>query len=577
MRKWDLKSIFPNQKAWDSKLAQFRNLVETFHSKINETQTIASVKSVLALEKRLDKMNDDLYIYITLKAILHPENESLRFKELEHGTICNTYQRYSTEFEANILSLPKSRRKQLLKSKSLKSFLPRIEKIIFPKRNSTKKEERLLSFIEPIKDEIPYIYSTVLNKNVSYKAIHVGNEVMKVSPRNLKKLESSRSKNVRRNTYVSKIKGELKTQNTQAQTLNHHFQLIKVFSETRKYPCSFDYVFKEDELKEKMAKKIIAVALENKDIVAEFIKVRKKELGIRNYCSYDDKVDTYEYKMPLKDGYKNILEAFKHFGASSVRVVEKLKENRHLYITDKASEAKSFSGFCLRVGDRLPYVFSYYQNDLDSAMTLAHELGHAIHETKLNKHNDFWNKDTSLTIHETASYTHELVFLLDLLERTGDKRVLMKLINYYYDVLYKKALNTKYELALTKQAEKNKSFDPKTLSKKYETIDKDFFDGIRTKTKFSDKEWVGNERLFWEFYELKYIIAFALASKIARGIFDGDNFYKKKFKEMMRLGDETLLKTHLNNFGFKLKDIPSLVQEAFDTMNEMLGEFKSLE
>jgi oligoendopeptidase F len=63
-----------------------------------------------------------------------------------------------------------------------------------------------------------------------------------------------------------------------------------------------------------------------------------------------------------------------------------------------------------------PYVLMNYKNDIDDVMTLAHELGHGVHQVLAGKQG-YLMADTPLTLAETASVFGEMLTFQSLLEK----------------------------------------------------------------------------------------------------------------------------------------------------------------
>src|SRR4029078_5928241 len=68
-----------------------------------------------------------------------------------------------------------------------------------------------------------------------------------------------------------------------------------------------------------------------------------------------------------------------------------------------------------------PYVLMNYQGKPRAVMTLAHELGHGVHQV-LAARNGAWMAPTPLTLAETASVVCEMLTFKRLLAQTKDKK-----------------------------------------------------------------------------------------------------------------------------------------------------------
>tara|TARA_Y100000034_G_C6910079_1_gene424063 strand:+ start:1458 stop:3209 length:1752 start_codon:yes stop_codon:yes gene_type:complete len=578
---WNIKSIYKSQKDWDLDLEKFKSGVLEYEKKVIDIDSVRTLKRALLVEKRLDKLYSKLFMYILLKVELQPKNEDNKFKETELNNMVSQYSYVSLELDQKIKKLNQTYKQKLTANKELKFFWPRIEQVLNIKRRLSYKSEKLMSKFESLKERFPSLYNNIVNKHISFQDITTDDgNLKKVKYTNIKNLEGSADANVRRRTYYSKRRAIEKTAGSFSQTLNGFLQFNKIFAHMEKYNSLVDFCLYEDGIKENQVVNVLETIKSNKYIIEELTAIKKRDMGIKKYYSYDDAYAPMQKKINISKTMKDIKEASLVFENGSEKIINDLVKERKVKILTKPEVNLSYEGFSIGMRDVGPYVFSYYKRDVSSAMTLAHELGHAIHEVKINKANDQWNSMSTLLVAEIISYTYEIGYLLNNIRnaksRKTQKKWMLELMNYYYSCLYKKGFHTQYELELYKKTENNESFNPKDLSESYESIRSEYFDGIHEKTKYSSREWVGFNRLLWDFYEFKYIIAFSLASKISAKVYEGNKFYIKQFDNLLKAGYSSSTKDILKEFGVNFSSIESVVEEAFSRLEEIVQEYKIL-
>ncbi|GLQ64695.1 oligoendopeptidase F [Gluconobacter kondonii] len=69
-----------------------------------------------------------------------------------------------------------------------------------------------------------------------------------------------------------------------------------------------------------------------------------------------------------------------------------------------------------------PYILMNYRGQPRDVMTLAHELGHGVHQTLAGKKQGYLNADTPLTLAETASVFGEMLTFQSLLDAESDPK-----------------------------------------------------------------------------------------------------------------------------------------------------------
>lgn len=578
--KWNVKDIYSDIKFFEKDITKLHKMIKKYSSIKTDISTIQKIHNLLKLEKRIDTVLYKIFTYISLKKEVQ-NSENLKYKEKEVDNLYSTYVIDVLDFEHSITALPKKRQERILNSPQLKLYKRRFYIIVHRKRKSSKKEERFLTHLDPVTENIPSLYSQILD-NISFNEIQVSQNVYKkVNNSNIKKLFQDKDRSIRQKVWNEKVRAFEKTVNSFTDIIDLNIKDKVLKAKYAKYSGPIEYLLDQEDIKERHINKTLNAIVKNKHVTERFLKLKSNLLDIKKVASYDEKYDFFSYKIPVDKGLQLVKESLHYFNNDSKEVFNKLMKQKHFFITNKTNKFIPYSGYCFTYGVTDPYMFIYYQNDLDSAMTLAHEFGHVYHQSKLNQNNSFWDRDNSLLIHETASYTHEIIFLLHMLNQNNTnkvtkKKILFKLIQYYYDVLVNKGIITKFERHLYKQVQNNKPLRIDNLSNKYADLQKEFKGEGFSVTKNTSKEWIGNERLTWSFYELKYIIAFALANRIAFNIYDDNTEMLNKFNKMLKMGDENTVSSILAIFNVSYNKIADLINESFDQMNSLIDEFEEL-
>ena len=120
---------------------------------------------------------------------------------------------------------------------------------------------------------------------------------------------------------------------------------------------------------------------------------------------------TYSYE----DARRIVLDAYAKFSPLFAETTEKFFENGWIDADPKVG--KRGGAYCMFVTPDLhPYVFVNYMGNAKSVLTLAHELGHAVH-AYLMRQQTLLNFDTPLVVAETASVFGEMI-VFDSLRNT---------------------------------------------------------------------------------------------------------------------------------------------------------------
>ena len=124
--------------------------------------------------------------------------------------------------------------------------------------------------------------------------------------------------------------------------------------------------------------------------------------------------------IPWNDAKSIVLQAFAQFSPKVASIAEKFFDNN--WIDAPVRPGKSPGAFSHpTVPSAHPYVLLNYMGEERDVMTLAHELGHGVHQV-LAGHNGVLMARTPLTLAETASVFGEMLTFRSLLESIDDPK-----------------------------------------------------------------------------------------------------------------------------------------------------------
>jgi len=151
--------------------------------------------------------------------------------------------------------------------------------------------------------------------------------------------------------------------------------------------------------------------------------MKAKWMGLEKLEHYDRNAplpEADEAKIPWTDARDRVLDAYAGFTPSMAQIAGDFFEKGWIdspVIPGK--DAGAFAHPC--VPSAHPYVLVNYQGKTRDVMTLAHELGHGVHQV-LAAEKGYFNGSTPLTLAETASVFGEMLTFQSLLADASDKK-----------------------------------------------------------------------------------------------------------------------------------------------------------
>jgi len=189
---------------------------------------------------------------------------------------------------------------------------------------------------------------------------------------------------------------------------------------------------------------LLEVCRGNAKLFQRYFRLKARWLGMDRLRRYDIYAPTSksERTYSFADGVELVLGSFAQFDEEVTRLARRVLDERHL--DSEVRKGKMSGAFCFGVEPSLtPWVLSSYKGRPDDVMTLAHELGHAIHGL-LASHHSMLVAEPSLPLAETASTFSEMMVMDRLMEIEKDPLVQRDLLFREIDDSYATIMRQAY-------------------------------------------------------------------------------------------------------------------------------------
>ncbi len=179
-----------------------------------------------------------------------------------------------------------------------------------------------------------------------------------------------------------------------------------------------------NQVEDEVVDALIATVKKNyKDLSHRYYKWKAKQFGVKALDYWDRNAPlpaAGDKNYPWKDGVELVRKAYHAFSPELAKVGQKFFDNAWIDVPVRAG--KSSGAFAHpTVPSAHPYLLLNYLGKTRDVMTLAHELGHGVHQV-LSAGQGALMADTPLTLAETASVFGEMLTFQELLNREADKK-----------------------------------------------------------------------------------------------------------------------------------------------------------
>lgn len=323
---------------------------------------------------------------------------------------------------------------------------------------------------------------------------------------------------------------------------------------------------------------LLDVCRRNATVFQRYFRVKARALEMPKLRRYDiyapvGKADkTYDFGTAVQ----MILEAFERFHPEIARLARQVFEAGH--VDSETRKGKRTGAFCAGVVPGLtPWILMSYQGRINDVATLAHELGHAIHNL-LARHHSVFTYHAPLPLAETASTFGEMLLVDHLLAQETDpevrKAILFHQLDENYATIMRQAYFALFEIRAHDMFPKGAAAED--VARAYrELLEEQFGDAVELTDEFA-WEWLAIPH----FYQVPfYVYAYAFGQLLVLALYrryqeEGESF-KPKYLDLLAAGGSRAPMDLLADLGIDPGD-PAFWQGGFDLLSQWVEELETL-
>ena len=307
----------------------------------------------------------------------------------------------------------------------------------------------------------------------------------------------------------------------------------------------------------------------------EFLKVPRVHL----YDLYVPMVNSLSDKLEYEDSFKLFVKAVEPLGKDYQEVVTKAKDSNWIdvYETPNKTTGAYSNGAAYGVH---PYVLLNYRPDVDGLLTLAHEMGHAMHSYYSNGNQPFIKSDYTIFVAEVASTCNEVLTIQSLRKhyqgnREAQAALIGHLLEGFRTTVFRQTMFAEFELKAHEMEESGKPLTKESLNSLYYDLNKLYYGGGCVVDKVIENEWAFIPHFYRSFYVYKYATGFCAAVALANRILTGGEEAVAAYRKFLTLGGSMSPIEELKVAGVDMST-PEPVNAALDWFAELLADFSEL-
>jgi len=315
-------------------------------------------------------------------------------------------------------------------------------------------------------------------------------------------------------------------------------------------------------------------------VVARYYRLKKRLLGLQELFDYDRyaALPAAERRYSWTEARDTVLAAYGAFHPEMARIASEFFDKR--WIDAAVHPGKRGGAFSSSTVPSVhPYIMVNFQGTAQDVMTLAHELGHGVHQY-LARGRGLLQQNTPLTTAETASIFGETLVFNDLVAKEKDPAVVLSMlvreIESSFATVFRQVAMNRFEEATHTARRTRGELTTADISELWMQSQRAMFEGSVTLT--------DDYGIWWSYithfvHVPGYVYAYAFGDLLVRSLYrryrsSGKDF-PARYLAMLGAGGSDWPARIVKPLGVDLSD-PGFWTEGLDLLEEMVAEAERL-
>ncbi|HYE81067.1 MAG TPA: oligoendopeptidase F [Clostridia bacterium] len=586
--KWKLEDMYADKDAFEKDFAKVQKeyipKVTQYKGKLNSA---AVLLECLKLCEEMGMTMEKLYVYAHMKLDVNKADNEVSEMSSRTETLQSNADEAASFIEPELLAKSEELlRKDYINSPILKDYKYYLTVLLNKKAHIlSDAEEQILAQAGDMSGSPEAIYGQLIDVDLQYPSMkgEDGNEVQ-LTYGQFSRLRANANRDIRKEACEKHMGAYLSVQNTFAATLNAQVKNDIFFARARKYNSALEAaVTGNNNIPVSVYDNLVKAVNGNVGQLHKYITLKKNVLGIDKvhyHDLYPKLVDDYEMKIPYEDGKKMILEGLKPMGQEYIKNLQTAFNSNWIDVYE--TENKYTGGYQWGSYNTHPYILLNYDDSPEEMLTVAHELGHAMHTYYTNANQKYLNSEYPTFTAEVASTTNEFIMTQYLIDHARDNKEKLFLINLLAEnirsTVYTQIMYAEFEKAIHERVEKGEALSADTLKTMWKELMEKYFGEDFVVDEYATMWWSYIPHFYMNFYVYNYATGMAAAYPLSQAILKGERGAVDKYIGFLKSGNsdnpvEILKKAGVDMNSTKpVDDLLKLFGDLVDQMEQILRE-----
>lgn len=582
--KWDLESVYATDEEWERDFAAVKELAEKIKGYSGRLGASAgTLLECLKLRDEIMVLGSQVIVFANLcrdEDTSNAKHQGMADRAGSLGVVLNTAVSF---IEPELLGLEDGVVSGFLKEEpGLDEYRHYLDNVLRQKPHTlSPREEQLLAMAGEL-DDAPYnIFSMLNNADMRFPEIRdEEGEKVELSHGRYIKFMQSPDRRVRREAYEAMYTTYGNVINTLATSLNSKIKGGMFFARARNFASAREAALFADNIPVSVYDNVVDTINSNLEPLHRYVSLKKRVLGLETIAMHDiyaPLVSEVKMEVPFAKAREMVLAALAPLGEEYVRDASKAFTEGWIDVYEnkgKRSGAYSWGSYSTK-----PFMLLNYDDTLNAASTLAHELGHSMHSYYSKTNLPPSTAQYPIFLAEVASTLNEALLNDYLLKTTRDKQNRLYIINEYLETIrgtvYRQTLFAEFEKEIYARSEAGQSLTNEDFSSLWLELNKKYYGPEMEVDDLIGLEWARIPHFYYNFYVYKYVTGFAAATCLAQNVLAGDEEATKRYLQFLKSGGSDYPLNILKTAGVDMTEPKPLVT-TLEVFSKLLAELEEL-
>lgn len=582
--RWSLEDIYSSDEAWQSDFDRIKTLmpkIASYQGKLD--QSAVNLFDCLTLRDELGMTSGKVFAYARMRRDENTADSKYQAMTSRTESLLAEAGAATAFIEPDILSMPDE------KLASLRQNEPRLvpygfyfENLLRQKKHIlSPAEESLLSKMSEVGHAPENIFTMLARADLKFPEIKdEKGKMVHLSEGRYRTFIMSADRSVRQEAFQKLFSTYNQYRNTWAATLGGSVKKNIFYASARKYDSALAAALESDNVPVSVYTRLIDTVSENLGPLHRYVALKKKILGLNEIHMYDlyvPLVTDMHITLPYEEARALVKNGLTPLGEEYAGLLGKALSSRWIDVYE--NQGKQSGAYSWGVYGTHPFILLNYNNRLEDAMTLAHELGHSMHSYHSNATQPYATHDYTIFSAEVASTTNETLLLDYQLKNTTDRKKKLYLLNEYLETIrttvFRQTMFAEFEMNLYARAESGEAITADMLDAMWHDLNVKYYGPQMVVDKDIDVEWSRIPHFYYNFYVYQYVTGFSAANALATQILNEGEPARIRYLNFLKSGGSDYSLNLLKKAGVDMSS-PEPVKITIDRFNHLIDEMEKL-